>query len=584
MKWQKGNRTAEAVERNTYTGSVPSGEIENMPRADELTAEQLKDFARNYRLICLLETGTSAREALQRLAQEFKESPRSARWARKLYARYGKDGAQGLLDGRRSNKSTKHILTVEVKELVLAWWYARSAAGPKAIWKKVVEDCSARNLPAPGYDAVRKYLKGLSEHDKLVRAGKVRVYDKQHRPVARFNLTTYSNERWQIDHSRLNFWIREWRHKARINGAQKKTKLDLLAQENKGAGWQPCEVWLTVVLDAHSRAIAGFHLSTACPDAWTTALLLRVAVLPKENPLWRNRGLPSVLQPDRGRDFLSHAVQASLGYLGIICDPDPPYYPDRKGRIERFFRTLDTGCLRPLPGHMDAIGVTHTAAEKHLATLLTWRQLAEEIERWIVTDYHARTHSETGRTPAQMWEETVRLRMPQSEDALDNLLLKSDKARRVRNTGIDFHIGGKSDAGTRGGRYWAPELAYYAGCEVRVRYNPEDLDSILAYDAATGEYICEAWVMGQDDSRYTIADIKRSRSQHRRGLIERMKTYAEEIHREDRRKARQDEWEAARALADEQPAATAPGAATAKTPDGVNALLAEFERRDRGIA
>lgn len=568
----------------SHVGKAADNSIENVPRADELSAEQLKDFARNYRLICLLESGTSAREALQRLAQEFKESPRSERWAQKLYRRYKAQGAKGLLDQRRQRLNKAVVLIPEVKKLVLAWWYARNAAGPKAIWKKVIEECGARNLPAPGYDVVRKYLNGLSEHDKLVRAGKIRVYDKQHRPVARFDLTTYSNERWQIDHSRLNLWIREWRHKGRINGARKKTKLDLLVRENKGEGWQPCEVWLTVVLDVHSRAIAGFHLSAACPDAWTTALLLRNAVLPKGNPQWRNRGLPNVIQPDRGRDFLSHAVQASLGYLGIICDPDPPYYPDRKGRIERFFRTLDTGCLRSLPGHMDAIGVTHAAAEKHLATLLTRRQLAEETERWIVTDYHTRTHSETGRPPAHIWEETVRLRMPQSEDALDNLLLKSDKARRVRNTGIDFHIGGKSDAEARGGRYWAPELAYHTGCEVRVRYNPEDLDSILTYDAATGEYICEAWAMGREDSKFSIADIKRSRSQHRRGLVERMKTYAEEIHREDRRKARQDEWDAARALADEQPAAAAPEAATAKTPDGVNALLAEFERRDRGIA
>lgn len=73
-----------------------------------------------------------------------------------------------------------------------------------------------------------------------------------------------------------------------------------------------------------------------------------------------------------------------------------------------------------------------------------------------MADYHQREHSETKRKPAELWQETVRLRMPTSEDELDNCLLKSDKIRKVRNTGIDFLIPGKSPAETRGGRYWSP--------------------------------------------------------------------------------------------------------------------------------
>lgn len=535
---------------------------EEVPRADELTTEQLEEFARNYRLVCLLKSGRSVREALQRLTQEFKSVPRTERWVWKVYARYQKEGAKGLLDGRRSNKNSATVLTDEVKQIVRAWWYARPAAGPKAIWQQVKNECREREIRSPKYDSVKKFIKSFSAHDKLVRAGKIETWDKQFRPVARFNLTSYSNERWQIDHSRLDIWIRE-----RIKDA-----------------WTPSEVWITVVLDAHSRTIAGFWLSTACPDAWTTAILLRSAVLPKQNSKWRNKGLPSVLQPDRGADFMSHAVAASLAYLSVFCDPDPPYYPQRKGRIERWFRTVDTGCLRVLPGHHAAIGMTRAAAEKHTATFLTRWQLAAEIERWIVDDYHARVHSETGRKPAEHWEETVRMRMPESEDALDNMLLKSDKERKVRNTGIDFHIGGKRDADMRGGRYWAPELAYHTGGEVRLRYNPEDLDSMLVYNAATGKYICEAWVMGRDDSKYNIADIKQSRSQYRQGLVERMKTYAAEIHHEDRRKARQTECDEARSLAEEMETAAAIGNDNLKDVGNIDDLLALFERRDRGVA
>lgn len=538
---------------------------DDIPRADQMSDEQLEEFARNYRLVCLLEAGRSAKDALDQLQGEFKDVPRTNRWVWKVYARYRKEGAKGLLDGRHSNKNHSAVLSEEVKQIVRAWWYARPAAGPKLIWQQVKNECGEREIIPPKYDSVKKFIKSFSAHDKLVRTGKIEIWDKEFRPVVRFNLTSYSNERWQIDHSRLDIWIRE------------RTK----------DAWTPCEVWITVVLDAHSRTIAGFWLSTACPDAWTTSVLLRSAALPKQNPKWRNKGLPSVLQPDRGSDFMSHAVATSLAYLSVLCDPDPPYYPQRKGRIERWFRTVDTGCLRILPGHHAAIGSTRGAAEKHTATLLTRRQLSAEIERWIVDDYHARVHSETGRAPAEHWEETVRLRMPESADALDNMLLKSDKERRVRNTGIDFHIGGKRDADLRGGRYWAPELAFHTGGEVRLRYNPEDLDSVLVYDAATGKYICEAWIMGHDDSKYDIGTVKQSRSQYRHGLVERMKTYAAEIHHEDRRKARQTEWDESRALAEEMETAEATDTAELESADGTNNiddLIALFERRDRGIA
>jgi putative transposase len=237
---------------------------------------------------------------------------------------------------------------------------------------------------------IKKFLKNRPLHDKLVREGKIEVWDKQARPVVRFNITSYANERWQVDHSRLDIWVRE-----KVNSK-----------------WQPAQVYLSVALDAHSRAIAGIWLSTRYPDSWTVALLLRQAILPKQHPDWKNRGVPNIYQPDRGRDFMANSIMISLGYLGISRDPDPPHYPNRKGKIERWFLTLDRGCLRMLPGHMAAIGVTMGAAEKHVAELLELPDLREEIVKYIVESYHQRTHSETGRKPAGFWEETALVRMP----------------------------------------------------------------------------------------------------------------------------------------------------------------------------
>lgn len=492
-----------------------------LPRIETLNEKQIANISRNHLAISLIKNGSTRRQALAAVQRQFTEFKGTIRWINKLFLRYEKDGADAFIDKRLKNHNQVRALTAEIQNLILMWWYARPAAGPKAIWRKVSEECCERNLNAPSYATVQKFLKNQSEANKLARSGNIEVWDKQGRPVVRYKLTSYSNQRWQIDHTRLDIWVRLW-------------VID---------HWEPREVWLTVVLDAHSRSVAGFVISSKNPDAWTTATLLRKAILPKENSAWLNRGIPSVLQPDRGGDFMSHAVQASVAKLGIIFDPDPPYYPNRKGIVERFFLTLDF-YLRILSGHHKAVGKTLGAAKKHLAVLLTREQLQSEIEHWIVTEYHQRENEDTERKPAEFWQESVKLRMPESEEVLDSFLLKSDKVRKIRNTGIDFHIAGKGD--DRGGRYWSPELAWFYAREVTLSYNPEDLDSILVYCAATKEYLGEAWLMGDKNSKYSIVDVKQARGQIRRGLLERKKMYSAEIHERDRRAVKRENFRRAR--------------------------------------
>ncbi len=551
--------------------SEPENNLENekaFPRIEKLSEKQIVSLAQNHSFVSAVKNGTSIKNALKLTTRQFPGFKRSIRWAQKMYADYEKRGVAALLDGRYSNQNQDKKLIPSVEKIILTWWYARRAAGAKEIWRKVLAECKKKNISAPAYKTVQKFLLKQSESDKLIRAGKMSVWDKQARPVVRFSLTNYSNQRWQIDHTRLDIWIRVW------------------VKDH----WEVRQVWLTVALDAHSRSIAGFVLSYKTPDAWTTAVLLRRAILPKENEKWLNRGIMYVLQPDRGRDFMSHAVQASIARLGAIFDPDPPYYPNRKGKIERFFLTLDSH-LRILAGHHKAIGSSETSAKKKLAILLTRDQLQTEIEHWIVEEYHQRENSETKRKPAELWEETVQLRMPEDVSILDSLLLKSDQIRKVGNTGVRFHTSGKGD--DRGGRYWSPELVPYWNDEVNVRYNPEDLQSILIYIAATGEYICEAWLM-EKDSRYTIVDVKQARDQARRGLLERQKDYAEEIYQTDRRMARKESWKHARELEKKTHETTKnPVSKKAQSTEinpsendlmeQVKAKLEKIEKRDRGI-
>jgi hypothetical protein len=226
---------------------------------------------------------------------------------------------------------------------------------------------------------------------------------------------------------------------------------------------------------------------------------------------------------------------------------------------------------------MDAVGRSATSGGYHIKTLLTRRQLYQEIENYIVDDYHRRTHSETGHKPGEQWERTVRLRMPESEDALNQMLMKFDETRVVQNVGVSFHHKGK------GGNYWAPALIECLGQNVKIRFNPEDLESILLYDTFTEQFICEAWLMEQENSKYASTDVQQARSQFREGLVSRMADYAREVQEHDRKKAEKAEWEEAERLVEatsHQPNSVA-GLDEVRM-DEVNKILGQLEREARG--
>jgi hypothetical protein len=233
---------------------IQEGQI---PRVEELDERQLERLSRNHLLISLSNGGAPLREALKRVATHYPDIPLSVRSAQKLIRRFRERGYSALLDRRFKNKRGELLFTKELQDITLAFWFARSSAGPHAIWKLVVKQCREKNLNVIGYDVIKKFLAARPEHEKLVRAGKIEVWDKQHRPVVRQQLTKYSNERWQIDHCSLPIWIREMvvvRARNRLTGEARYV-------------WMPCRVWLTLLLDVHSRAVPGFYISKKAPES-----------------------------------------------------------------------------------------------------------------------------------------------------------------------------------------------------------------------------------------------------------------------------------------------------------------------------
>ncbi|WP_082690196.1 integrase catalytic domain-containing protein [Leptolyngbya sp. NIES-2104] len=110
-----------------------------------------------------------------------------------------------------------------------------------------------------------------------------------------------SNQVWQCDH----------------------TRVDLLVVDQVGEVLG--RLWLTTIVDTHSRCIIGIHLGMEAPSAVVVCLALRHAILPKQyssayelTQLWGTYGIPQYLYTDGGKEFNSKHLEQVANELKIV--------------------------------------------------------------------------------------------------------------------------------------------------------------------------------------------------------------------------------------------------------------------------
>jgi putative transposase len=134
------------------------------------------------------------------------------------------------------------------------------------------------------------------------------------------------NDIWQVDHAQL----------------------DILLLKEDGTTMRP---WLTIVIDDYSRAIEGYYLGFDPPSSLRTSLALRQGIWRKGHPHWHICGIPEVLYSDNGADFTSNHLEQVAADLKIRLVFSVPGKPQGRGRIERFFRTINEMFLCDLDGY-----------------------------------------------------------------------------------------------------------------------------------------------------------------------------------------------------------------------------------------
>lgn len=149
------------------------------------------------------------------------------------------------------------------------------------------------------------------------------------------------------------------------------------------------KTYLFAFLDDHSRLVCGYRFGFS-----EDTVRLGVAL----EPALAARGVPASVYVDNGSAFVDAWLLRACAKLGIRLVHSTPHRPQGRGKIERFFRTVREQFLVEVTdttaADLTAAGTDHRAALLELNRLLT---------AWIETEYHRRTHTETGQSPLDRW-------------------------------------------------------------------------------------------------------------------------------------------------------------------------------------
>ena len=175
------------------------------------------------------------------------------------------------------------------------------------------------------------------------------------------------------------------------------------------------------------------------------------------------RGVPVRLYVDNGKIYRSRQLERIGASVGILIVHTPPYQPEGRGKIERFFRTVREQFLAGID-------------RQHVRTLA---DLNSRFQVWLDSVYHREKHGSLETTPLQRWQRDIEhvRQLPPSTDTRRLFFYRVDRLVRRDST---FLVQRRF--------YEAPP--HLAGRRVEVRFDP--LDPIQMEIHFEGELVATA--------------------------------------------------------------------------------------------
>jgi len=206
--------------------------------------------------------------------------------------------------------------------------------------------------------------------------------------------------------------------------------------ERPGGGKRQC--FLCAILDDASRLLphAAFYAEQGL-DSLLDCLRHAIAA----------RGVPVRLYVDNGKIYRSRQLERIAASIGILIVHTPPYQPEGRGKIERFFRSVREQFLASID-------------RQYVRTL---EDLNSRFQLWLDSVYHRVQHGALETTPLQRWQRDIEQirQVPPSTDLRRLFFYRLDRLVRRDST---FLIHKRF--------YEAPP--HLAGRRVEVRFDPLD--------------------------------------------------------------------------------------------------------------
>lgn len=281
-----------------------------------------------------------------------------------------------------------------------------------------------------------------------------------HMPVGIGPVATRINQRWELDSTTLDLHVVDEATHAMLG--------------------RPT---LTAVIDCASRLIVGWAITFEGESTLQIMLALRHAIAPKRFPNLNlrlgnpARGIPEGVWMDNGKAHHSTSLKEALLALNITPFWLPPKRPMLRGKIERWFGSMNMGLIHQFSGTTKSNPRQKGDYDAERAAVLTLENVENLLSVWICDIYNARIHRATKNSPHALWVSMSKEHPPilPSQFSDLNVLLSSSDTRTISHKGIEW----------KGLLYNSQELAllrnrqHLKADQIKIRYDAANVGSLM---------------------------------------------------------------------------------------------------------
>jgi putative transposase len=353
---------------------------------------------------------------------------------RRYLQTYRQDGFEGLRPGPRADTGQVKAFPPETLEKAIALREEQPARTTAMVVELLKRDPDLNLAQAPNVHTLTTHLRQRGKTRRLL-AKVPQIYQRFERDQV--------NALWQGDAV-----VGPWLPDPEVPGRKKRAHL---------FGF----------IDDHSRLVpyAEWFWEEALPRL---ERVLKVAIL--------RRGVPGAIYVDNGKVYVAQQFAAACATLGIRAIHATPYRPEGKGKIERWWSTLQTQFLPEVE-------------VSHIATL---EELNQSFWAWVECVYHRQVHSETQQTPLERYRAGLADVRQADPEQLRKAFLWREKRKVRKDATLSLQ-----------GNTYQVDLAY-AGRTLELRFDPFDLARVDLY--LEGRMLGTATVTTQGRQRHLAVE------------------------------------------------------------------------------